>query len=186
MPFEKEMTEIGRQTVEALRGKVFETIDRTKHLVSLVPTDRLEWGPGLPNGGLQSNDLGHLLGHLLDCLAGFCAALRAAFPGELSTFDELRSIPVNQFCCPDEAARKIELYAQHIDRGFQRCTDADLCRRIQTVFVPEGEALLTILLGNLEHLINHKYQLFFYLKLMGLRLTTPDLYVLRGASETRT
>ena len=40
--------------------------------------------------------------------------------------------------------------------------DAALARRIPTVFVPEGEALLTLRLGNLEHFINHKYQLFAY------------------------
>jgi hypothetical protein len=35
------------------------------------------------------------------------------------------------------------------------------------VFVPQGEPLLTLLLGNLEHFINHKYQLFSYLKGKG-------------------
>ena len=178
------MTALERQIVEALRAKTFEAIDRTKHLVSLMPPNRLEWRPEVPNGEPQASDLGHLLGHLLDCLAGFCAAFHAAFPDELADFVELRSIPVNQFCRPDEAAKKIEAYAKHIERGFQVCTDEDLRRKIPTVFVPEGETFLTILLGNLEHLINHKYQLFFYLKLMGLQLTTADLYVLRGAQET--
>jgi len=93
---------------------------------------------------------------------------------------------VNQFCHPDEAAKQIDLYAQHIDHGFQLCTNADLCRKIRTVFVPEGETLLTILLGNLEHLINHKYQLFFYLKLAGLQVTTSDLYALRRKQEIDT
>jgi hypothetical protein len=52
---------------------------------------------------------------------------------------------------------------------------------IPSVFVPEGESLLTLLLGNLEHLINHKYQLFFYLKLLGLPVTSRDIYHWRGA-----
>jgi hypothetical protein len=38
----------------------------------------------------------------------------------------------------------------------------------------------TLLLGNLEHLINHKHQLFLYLKLMGVPVGTPDLYQFRG------
>jgi hypothetical protein len=46
--------------------------------------------------------------------------------------------------------------------------------------VAEGEPLLTLLLGNLEHLINHKHQLFWYLKLLGVSVRTPDLYRLRG------
>jgi len=40
---------------------------------------------------------------------------------------------------------------------------------------------MTILLGNLEHFINHKYQLFFYLKLLGVRVTTRDLYRIENA-----
>jgi hypothetical protein len=45
---------------------------------------------------------------------------------------------------------------------------------------PEGEALLTLLLGNLERFINHTYQLFAYLKMLGVPLGTRDLYVWRG------
>ena len=55
-----------------------------------------------------------------------------------------------------------------------------LLTHIPTVFVPEGEALLTLLLGNLEHFINHKYQLFAYLKMLGVPLGSRDLYVWRG------
>jgi hypothetical protein len=51
------------------------------------------------------------------------------------------------------------------------------------VFVPEGEPLLTILLGNLEHLVNHKYQLFFHLKLAGVPVTSRDIYKWRGAPD---
>ena len=39
---------------------------------------------------------------------------------------------------------------------------------------------MTLLLGNLEHLINHKHQLFTYLKQMGVEVTTRDLYRFRG------
>jgi hypothetical protein len=40
-------------------------------------------------------------------------------------------------------------------------------------------ALLTLLLGNLEHLISHKYQLLTYLKLAGVTVGTPDIYRFR-------
>jgi hypothetical protein len=52
---------------------------------------------------------------------------------------------------------------------------------VPTIFVPEGETLATILLGNLEHLINHKHQLFFYLRVLGVSAGTQDLYRLRGS-----
>jgi hypothetical protein len=68
----------------------------------------------------------------------------------------------------------------HIEEGFALLADEDLARQIPTVFVPQGEALLTLLLGNLEHFINHKHQLFSYLKALGVPLGTCDLYVWRG------
>ena len=59
--------------------------------------------------------------------------------------------------------------------------DGDLGKIVPTVFVTSGEPLMTLLLGNLEHLINHKHQLFTYLKQMGVDVSTRDLYQLRGA-----
>jgi DinB superfamily len=169
-----------REILNSLENKVAETIDRTDHLVSLVPANRLHWRPELPQGQTAASDLGHLLGHLLDCLAGFCAAWQAAFPSELSDFASLRSLPVNHSCLPQEARTQIKIYSHHIRRGFQQSADADLARRIPTIFVPEGESLLSLLLGNLEHLINHKYQLFLHLKLAGVAVTSEDLYAWRG------
>ncbi len=125
-----------------------------------------------------------MLGHLLDCLAGFCAVFAAAFPAQLADFQALRTIPVNHACSPAEAGQWIRIFAAHIKQGFKCCCDADLARNIPTVFVPEGETLLTLLLGNLEHLINHKYQLFLHLKLAGLAIGTRDIYRLRGLPES--
>jgi uncharacterized damage-inducible protein DinB len=162
--------------VNSLAEKVMEAIERTEHLVSLVPPGLMEWHPQLPAKASAASDLGHLLGHLLDCMAGFCAALHRAFPTGLADFEELRAIPVNESCSPHEAGEKIKRYAAQISRGLQFCTDESLARKIPTVFVPEGETLLTLVLGNLEHLINHKYQLFFYLKLAGVPVGSQDIY----------
>lgn len=72
-----------------------------------------------------------------------------------------------------------------LQRVYQRhYSDKLLARPIPTVFVPSGEAVLTVLLGNLEHLLNHKHQLFFYLKLLGVVVTTRDLYRLRKEGAT--
>ncbi|MCU1336710.1 MAG: hypothetical protein JWO19_2291 [Bryobacterales bacterium] len=72
------------------------------------------------------------------------------------------------------------IYQGHVEDGFARLTDVDLGRQLSTVFVNQGESLLTLLLGNLEHLINHKHQLFTYLKLLGVEVTSRDLYHFRG------
>ena len=39
-------------------------------------------------------------------------------------------------------------------------TDADLDRKLATVFVPGGEPCSTLLLGNLAHLVDRDCQLF--------------------------
>jgi hypothetical protein len=166
--------------VETIRLKVREQIERTEHLIQLVPLDKVGWDPQLAHG---SSDMGHLLGHLLDCMAGFCAVFRAVFPQELEDFSGLQSLPVNHLCRPEDALGRIRDYAAHIGHGFDLCTDTDLSRIIPSVFVPQGEPLATLLLGNLEHLINHKYQLFFYLKLVGVPVTSRDIYQWRGAVD---
>jgi hypothetical protein len=179
-----EETPAGQSLVFSLAEKVHETVERTDHLVSLVPGHLLGWRPELPPGAAEVSELGQLLGHLLDCLSGFCAAFYRAFPTQLADFEELRSITVNQSCAPFEARAKIKLFEEHIRRGFKCCTDEGLATKIPTMFVPEGATLLTVLLGNLEHLTNHKYQLFFYLKLAGVTVGSRDIYTWRGVSAS--
>ncbi len=149
---------------DALLEKIREQIERTTHLIGLVPGARLSWRPALGAWTTQE-----LIGHLLDSISGFCAVLAAAEPERLAHFAKLRKQPAT-----------IEGYRTYIEEGFALLTDADLARRIPTVFVAQGEAVLTLFLGNLEHLINHKYQLFSYMKQMGVPVATPDLYQLRS------
>jgi uncharacterized damage-inducible protein DinB len=148
----------------ALLDKIREQIERTQHLIGLVPEERWQWTPG--PGAWTTSDL---FGHLLDCMAGFCAVLAAAEPERLAHFAKLRKAPAS-----------IEVYRAHIEEGLAMLTDGDLARRLPTVFVRRGESVLTLLLGNLEHLINHKHQLFTYLKEMGVPVGTPDLYRFRA------
>jgi len=148
--------------------------------------ERIQAVPGdQPNGpGMDSDtrllSIGDLMGHLLDCMGGFCAVLHSANSSRLPHFQKLRDLPVNHFCQAEEARARIRDYMAHIEEGFAILDDADLCRLLPTVFTPAGEAVLTLLLGNLEHLINHKYQLFIYLRLLGVPVGTKDLYRIRG------
>lgn len=157
-----------------LLSKLEEQIERAQHLITLIPPDKLEWKP--QSDALRVCDL---LGHLLECLAGFCATLYAANSDRLAHFAQLRELPVNQCCGIEEASERLRNYESYIDEGFALLDDDDLARMIPTVFVAEGEALMTLLLGNLEHFINHKHQLFFYLKLLGAGVVTGDLYRMR-------
>jgi hypothetical protein len=146
---------------DSLLAKIREQIERTEHLLALVPEDRLDCR------------VEALAEHLVDCMAGFCAVLAAVEPERLAHFERLRSIPAT-----------IAIIRTHIEEGFALLTDADLGKSIPTVFVPGGETVLTLMLGNLEHLINHKHQLFTYLKEMGVSAGTPDLYSLRGVNPS--
>jgi len=160
----------------AVAAKIQEQVERTIHLVGLVPEDKLQWTPPIRGAW----PFGELLGHLMDCLAGFCAVLYAAHPERLPHFGELRALAVNGVFGPAEARQRIGIYRAHIAEGFTVLSDADLARKLPTVFVAEGELVLTLLLGNLEHLVNHKHQLFLYLKLLPVSVGTPDLYQFRG------
>lgn len=159
---------------QAFWGKLQEQIELTRRLLKRIPADKLSWGP-LP----EAAPIDALLGHLLECLAGFCAALYALRPSELAHFAALRQLPVNHRCTIEEAESRIIDYQKHLEQGFALLNDEELMRRLPTMFVKEGETAMTILLGNLEHFINHKYQLFFYLKLLGVAVASPDLYRFR-------
>ena len=160
----------------ALLEKIREEIERSTHLVELLPQIPLDWTPPLPG----ARPVGWLMGHLLECLAGFCAVLYAVRAQELAHFERLKALPVNHLCGAEEARCRIAEYAGHIEEGMALLHDTDLACRVPTVFVPEGELLLTLLLGNLEHLINHKYQFLIYLKMAGVAVGTRDLYQFRG------
>ena len=164
-------TDLSSHLPPLLLAKLEAQIERTDHLLSLVPPDKLEWQP-LPD----SFRVCELLGHLLESLAGFCAALYGLDPRRLAHFARLRALKVNHRCGIEEARERMAEYLAYIREGFAGLADADLARRVPTVFATAGEAGLTILLNNLEHFTNHKHQLFFYLKLMGIRVTTRDLY----------
>jgi hypothetical protein len=156
---------------DAILSKIREQIERTDHLVALVSDEQLNWVPGVT--GAWSTAM--VMGHLVECLAGICAVLAAAHPDELLYFHKLRE-------CQDPSADvstardRLTLYWRHIEEGFALLTDVELARRVPTVFVEEGQSILSLLLNNLEHLTNHKHQLFIYLKLMGVNVASRDLY----------
>lgn len=166
--------------------KIDEQILRLSGIISRLPAGNLHWRPSMPQMPVPPpRSLGELLGHLLQCLAGFIAVLYAIRPGELSHFLELKQRPVNHFCQEAEALVRISEYRDCLCAGFQLLTDEHLARVIPTVFVREGETVFTLLLGNFEHLVNHKHELFMYTKFLGVPLTSPDLYQFRTELPAR-
>ena len=154
---------------DAILSKIHEQIERTDHLIGMLSPGQLNWTPEIPGAWCT----GQILGHVLDCLGGICAVLMAVYPDRLAYFQRLREEV-------DHPRDGMALFQKHIDEGFALLKDSDLSKPIPTVFVEAGEPVITLLLGNLEHLINHKHQLFMYLKLMGASVATPDLYHFRA------
>ena len=165
---------MSRALTTALHGKVFEQIERTDHLMDAVPATGLDWEPPIDRPWSTAR----LLGHLVACLGGFCAALHGAQPERLAHFLELRSLlPASGLT---QIRDRFRIFARHIESGFEIIEDTTLAKAVPTVFVPQGELLITLLLGNLEHLTNHKHQLFMYLRWQGVNVTTEDLYRFRS------
>lgn len=162
-----------RDLVIAFASKVLEEVDRIEHLAAMVHPEMFDLSP------LSGFSFRALLKHLLDCTAGVCAALDRALPEGLPQAGVLNAVlakPVEQTA---DALERFATLRFAVQTGFARLEDTDLARRISTVFVSEGEPLLTILLSNYSHLVAHKYQLFMNLKACGVPVGTRDLYVFR-------
>ncbi len=169
---------MSRTLCGAFLAKIDEQIDRAAHLSALIP----DGGADLASPGESNLDdlLGDQLAHLLDCMSGFCAVLYAAEPERLAHFQQLRELPVNRRIGLAEFRAHLEIYKARIAEGFALLEDSDLARNIATVFSPAGASLVSLLLGNLEHVITHKRELFESLRRMGVSLGTSDLYVFFG------
>jgi hypothetical protein len=164
---------MSRALTIALHEKVCEQIERTEHLIRAVPGNAIDWAPPIDRPWTTAT----LLGHLVACLSGFCAALHRAEPERLAHLLELQSLlPASGV---PEIRERFSVFARHVDRGFDAIEDTTLAKVVPTVFVPEGQSLLTLFLSNLEHLINHKHQLFMYLRWLGVNVTSEDLYRFR-------
>lgn len=160
----------------AIHEKVGEQIERIDHLLQRLPALPGDWVPDIPG----AQPISWLLDHLVDSVDGFCAVLYAVYPEQLAHLLALRDTGMPHALDPAGTRTRLQTHARQLDEGFLLLTDAALTRRIPTVFVPAGETVATLLLGNLEHLISHKYQLFLYAKMAGAQVNTPDLYRFRG------
>jgi hypothetical protein len=110
-------------------AKLCGQVERTEHLLSRIPASQIDWRPEWPMAEpSQGMPLSRLLGHLLTCLTGFCAALCAAHGDQLAHLNCLRALPVNHRCSVDEAHQRMRDYMVHIEAGFALLSDEDLAR----------------------------------------------------------
>jgi hypothetical protein len=143
----------------------------TVKLISLVPAGKLDWRP-YPGDFMT---LGQLLHHLSGCPGGILMALRNAFPPPEA---------FGRFLQEDlKRTKSAEDAESWLFRGWgETKTALTALRPVEfeglMVTVPWGPPIpmWRACLGMAEHWLNHKYQLFFYLKLMGQPVNTMTLY----------
>ena len=167
---------MARSLCTDLQIKFEHQIERIEHLTGLVPTDKLNWVPPQTNGFTFTV----LLGHMMECIAGVAATLYAARPEELRYLLDLKRLAGNQHVGITVVIEGLHMFQESLKEAFSHLTDQDLAKLIPTVFVSEGESVLTLMLINYEHLASHKYQLFLWLRMAGVKVESQDLYHFSG------
>jgi uncharacterized damage-inducible protein DinB len=141
-------------------------------LISLAPANKLDWKPA--QGTYMT--LGQLLHHLAGCPGAFVAGLNNAFP-PAEAFQKWVEEDLKNTKTPEVAGREHSRAWDEAKAAFSRVGDADFQSRMVAVPWAPPTPLWRTCLGMADHWANHKYQLFFYLKLLGLPVNTMTLYV---------
>jgi len=152
----------------------------TETLMKMAPPDKLDWKP------MEGNflTLGQVLDHLTTGLEGVRCFITGDWGVELTPEGELPPEmevlpPAEKFpsCDPETALKKLGESYKVAKEALGRLSEDDF--RSKRVKAPWGEEgpMWAMLLSLLEHQINHKYQLFFYLKMLGLPVNTITLYM---------
>lgn len=160
-------------TATALAACILEDAGLIGELFLLAPAGCEEWAPP----GIDAFPVNRLAAHIVESFAGVCACLYKLHPEPLAHFEALAVRTANLTALsPADAAVLLADCRAAAAEGFALVTDADLARRLPTVFSPEGQRFAAVLLVNWKHLLHHGYQLFFYWKLLGVPVSTRHLY----------
>jgi hypothetical protein len=143
----------------------------TVKLISLAPAGKLDWKP-MPGNVMT---VGQLLHHLSGCPGGILLALRNAFP-PIDAFERFLQEELKKTKTPEEAESELFRGWAEAKMTLKAVSPTDFEERMVTVPWGPPIPMWRTCLGMAEHWVNHKYQLFFYLKLMGQPVTTMTLY----------
>ena len=158
-------------------SRIEEEATLTLSLMERVPAEAAEWRPDWPSVERPPFTVRKLCAHLCDSLSGMCAVLAKLEPEPppAAAALRLRVEAASGGTIADSMALLTDLL-EFLRERFQNIADSDLTRILPSVFTAAGKPAMTMLLTNLVHFTNHKYQLFTYLKLLGVPVTTKDLY----------
>jgi hypothetical protein len=148
-----------------------ESFRPAESLLKMVPADKLDWKPGP-----SFMSMGQLICHLSD---GIGKELRMMItnswpkPEEMTEAMKQGNLPT---CGVQEALAKLEKDKTTLREVLSGVTEEDFASKI--VSVPWGwkSKMEKMALDFREHFVNHKMQLFTYLKLLGYPVNTETLY----------
>jgi hypothetical protein len=165
---------MGNAIIDVLARKVDEDLVLIEEMLEMVPEGKGEWVPDWPSAsGEAAFSVDRLAGHLVEACAGLCACFVRLHGERLPHFEALK---VRVMTGEEPPLVLIAACRGHIAEGFSVTTNADLSRLVVTYFSPQGEPILETLLGNWKHVNHHAHQLFLYLKLLGVQVSTQHLY----------
>ena len=162
---------------ELLRTEIQSAYTVTEELFAMVDGDRLEWKPSTGNNWMTT---GQLLQHLTESCGAACRAFvtgdwglpEGADASEIPPAEKLPSI-----ASLAEAKRLLQADKQAALAALAATSEEDLGHKpAPAPWDPTGMVLGHRLLQMVDHLKQHKGQLFYYLKLQGLPVDTRSLW----------
>ncbi|MBN1641631.1 MAG: DinB family protein [Anaerolineae bacterium] len=166
---------------ELLKSEIEDTYRVTQALIDLVePGDSLDWKPATGSNWMT---MGQLLRHLTDaCGSAFKGFVTGnwGIPQDVDLSAEDMLSPAELLPTIGSVAEAKRLLAEDEQLSYDmlaRCAEDELANKVVPApWYPQGMILGRDLLHMVDHLRNHKAQLFYYLKLQGKPVNTGNLW----------
>ncbi|MBC8523828.1 MAG: DinB family protein [Chlorobium phaeobacteroides] len=168
---------------EALQKEMAGAYRATEKLMELVSEEMLTWKP---SEGENWMTMGQLLHHIgTGCGGGFKGFVTGdwGFPEGMDTSKMKHEdvIPpaerLPSVSSMEEAKNMLQEDKKIAEQMLAQCKEEDLSNKIVPApWDPSPAVLGQRLLQSIEHLKSHKSQLYYYIKLSGARVGTPQLW----------
>jgi hypothetical protein len=139
-------------------------------MLKMIPADKLDWKPGP-----TFMSMGELIFHLGGGIGSeLKMALNNSWPKPEEMTEAMKKMPS---CNVQEALQKLEQDKLVLGDILKGLTEEEFATKI--ISVPWGwkASVEKMALDFREHFVNHKMQLFTYLKLLGFPVNTETLYM---------
>ena len=152
-------------------------VDATRGLVSKIPDDKLDWRPDASFLKLRA-----VVCHVCTAVgAGLRDVMDGGWEYKPQGEEGSAGLPLaDAFPAVNNVKEGLDmidadwrLFEQYFARVNEKTLNAQVCK---IPWMAPGTTLKEYLLLTTEHLSNHRMQLFMYLRLLGVRIGTAELY----------